>query len=205
MNHRARSSHSRLRRARVLCGLALAMGLIGGCGLPTDDDVRVVDADRVPFGLLDAAPASPTSLTPGPLSDSFSAYFIRAGQLVAVAVEREPPIVPDVAVAELIAGPEAEAAARGLRTALVGERLIRSVTVSGGTAVVDLGEDFGALASREQLLGLGQLVMTLTTLRGVGSVDVRVLGKPAEIRVGDGSLEPGPVTRDDYRTLLAPA
>jgi hypothetical protein len=44
--------------------------------------------------------------------------------------------------------------------------------------------------------------MTLTTLRGVGSVDVRVLGKPAEVRVGDGSLKPGPVTREDYRSML---
>jgi spore germination protein GerM len=186
----------------VICVLLVA----GGCGVRTESKARLVDSDKVPFGLLDSSPsAGPTTTPPpGPLTDTFSAYFVRAGLLVPVAVEHEVPILPETALRALVDGPDADGVKRGLRTALVGERVVRSITVGGGTALVDFGEDFSVLAPREQLLAVGQLVMTLTTLRGVGSVDVRVLGKAAEVRVGDGSLEPGPVTRDDYRTLLEP-
>jgi hypothetical protein len=206
MTRRSISRHARRPIVTPIAMLILGASAITGCGVPSDQGVRITDPSNVPFGLLETipSPTAPAESTPDRPMDSFGTYFVRNGQLSEVSSEASSPVSPDSAMKTLLAGPDANSVRLGLRTALVGDRLVRSSAVSGGTAVVDLGEDFSALAPREQLLGLGQIVLTLTTLRGIGSVDFSVLGKRAEVRVGDGSLTPGPVTRDDYLSLIQP-
>jgi hypothetical protein len=182
--------------------------VLSACGVPTDASVRITDPTDVPFGLLSTVPpadASTTTTSAGRPMDTFGAYFVRNGQLSSIPAELEAPVDAPAALRVLLAGPNAEFVRAGLRTALVGDRLIRSTSVTAGTALVDLGDDFSALAPREQLLGLGQIVLTLTTLRGIGTVDVLVQGKRTEVRVGDGSLRRGLVARDDYVSLLEPS
>jgi spore germination protein GerM len=103
---------------------------------------------------------------------------------------------------ELAAGPSAAEAARGLRSAIPDEQFLADVTLGGGTATVGLTDDFSSLGGQDQLLAIGQLVLSLTAQPGVGRVAFTLDGERVEVPRGDGSLTSGSVSRDAYADLV---
>lgn len=184
------------RRALLVAALAVA----AGCGVPTDDEAHLTDADNVPFGLLEAeredGAASPEGTTVAEV------YLYAEGERTLIPVARR---VEDQALAtvldEIERGPTDSESAAGLRSALTDSDVIIGTDVTGTTATVDLADSFSTISGSEQLVAIAQLVYTATATGEASQVVFTLEGRPVEIPHGDGSLTGGPVTRDDYREV----
>lgn len=178
---------------------------LGACGVPTDESASVIDDEKVPFRLLEPSTTTttlpPTTTIPVPERPAALCFAKRKRLTV---VRRDVPLDADAeaVVRLLLAGPTEAEAREGLRAPLTASDAVRSVTVSGGVARVDLGPGFETVTGPEQLLAFAQLVCTLTAQPGVGQVVFTLGGSPVEVPRGDGSLTADPVSRDDYATLI---
>ncbi len=207
------------RRYVAAASTFLAVLALSGCGLPTDDTYQPIDPGDLPFGLADTtttstttttiAPATTTTLLPttttAPTTEPVNVYFVAGNLLRPVVRQAKKPVTPLQALSLL----QAEPPGAGLRTSIPAGALV-AVTVAGGKATVDLAP--AALEQQqgqEQWFEFGQIVLTLTDLRGIGQVEFRVPGPdglPTLIQVPKGTGEFAPVvSRDDYLNLLAPA
>jgi spore germination protein GerM len=206
------------RRAVVLAGaLALVLGAgptLAACGVPSNDRARVVDPADVPEQLLGTsttlpttAPGDATPPSPPPASDPVQLFFVRDERLVPVTRRLPLPLAVDDALAALVAGPDAEAKADGLTSAL-GEGT-PTVTSQGadGVVVVELSRGTVEGGGQVQRLAIAQIVYTVTGLPGASSVRFTLDGDAVSVPRGDGTLAPRetPVDRADYAELLATA
>lgn len=184
------------RRTAVLLVL-VAVG--AGCGLSGSDTATGIPDANVPYGLLDPDAAAILTQPQGPRVEL---CLLRDDLLVPVERSVDPPAaLIDVAraLAELT---EAEAAAN-LRTSLVAPDEIVAVQRSAGVATVTLAEQASQRLTTDPLGTVAQLVCTLTRQPGVGLVRFTVGDVPIEVPRADGSLSSGPVSADDYASLLA--
>jgi len=118
-------------------------------------------------------------------------YFVLGQQLVPVQVVAR---TPRAAVAKLIAGPPA---GRGLRTFVPGATRVRRTSHPGSTVTVDLSAAFASGRTAWRNARLAQLVYTVSSVRGVRSVLVRIEGQepaPSAFPLYDLSV---PLTRRD--------
>ena len=194
---------------RLVAALALAAvaaGTAAGCGIPPEDGATLARAEDVPFDLLAEIPetTSSTIASPTGASTSRATIFLVQGERLAP-VERDVPAPPsgEGVIEALERGPTRSEAALGLRSALVGDDVMRSIGLSGGIANVDLGKGFTDIVGRDQIMALAQIVSTVTGLPGVGRVSFTLEGVPVGVPRGDGAVTTESVSRDDY-ALLAP-
>lgn len=185
-----------MRSARVLSLLA-GIAILTACGVPTHDSASKLQSKDVPFRLLDREAGSATADS----GQEVLVYFAKAGRLVASSRRLRPPVTVRSMVNALSRGPTRVEIAAGLRSALPDEETIRRVSLSGGTARVDLARPFTALSSGDQIIALGQLVYTLTGEPGIGLVHFTLLGSSTEVPRADGSLTAARVSRDDYLAI----
>jgi spore germination protein GerM len=182
--------------------LVLVLALLGvACAVPEQDHAQVPPDDSVPFGLLDDD--VPPLLPPvsGAENEATSLCFVDDDRLVSIDTALEPPVDLS-AVVDALAEPPGDPSSGSLRTA-VGGPLVRDIGLVAGVARVDLLPAITALGGDEQLLAIAQLVCTLTAQPGVGPVSFTIGGSPIDVPTGDGSLNSGPVSRDDYADLIA--
>jgi peptidoglycan hydrolase-like protein with peptidoglycan-binding domain len=136
---------------------------------------------RRTFALLLAGTA--LALLAGSASASkprLSVYFLRGEQVAPV--PRSGATVRD-AVRALLGGPTRAETARGFRTYVPRGIRIRSATVAGGIATVDLNERFAGGRDTGSLLArLAELVRTLTGVQGTKKVQLLLDGSPAVAR-----------------------
>jgi hypothetical protein len=185
------------------------VGLVAGaCGVPDHGRAQRLNAADVPFGLAEPAPTttsavlSPESgLLGGDLTESVTLYFAQDARFVAVDRTIGAPLTLNAVVDALTKGPLPEDDAEGTRS-VIGTGDVEQVTARGGVATVTLGSKFPELPPAEQRLGIAQLVLTLTARPGIGQVGFSLNGQPADVPRADGYLDRGPLSRDDYRTLL---
>jgi spore germination protein GerM len=103
--------------------------------------------------------------------------------------------------ADLLLGPTEQEQERGLRSAIPDPAVVNGVTLARGVASVDLTESFGEISPGDQLLAVGQFVLTLTDTRGVGSVQFLLDGEPIVVPVPTGEADEGPIFRDQFLEL----
>ena len=207
--------------------LVTAAGLLlAACGLPNDDQYTAIQPDDVPFGIADTTTTSTTTTTVPPATtttapeatttttttiptEPVSLFYILNGRLQAVQRPLPLPVTPQAALAALLRGPEEKDQPPGLRSA-VPSGSIGTVTVSAGVATVDVAPAFvqptagdGQLPvpNVDQPLAFGEIVLTLTSLPGIGQVRFTVAGQPQAALAADGSLVDGPVSADNYAGL----
>lgn len=194
-------------RLRAAAAWALAcVAAMAACGIPTDETATLAHPDEVPFDLLTPV-ASPntTATSPNTADTERATIFLVLGERLATVERRVPaPASPDVVLEALEKGPTTPEVQVGLRSALAGSSVIRSVGVTGGIATVDLGPSFTEIVgTRDQILALAQIVSTLTRLPGIGRVNFTLEGVPVGVPRGDGAVTTESVSIDDY-ALLAP-
>jgi hypothetical protein len=190
-------------RGAALAVLAL-LALAAGCGIRPDHGAVLAQPADVPFDLLDPSPpVTATTISSGPTAPTARAtIFLVQGERLAGATRDLPaPVSPSSILEALTAGPSDSEIALGLRTALLADNLIRSASVTGGVAAVDLGPAFTEIGGRDQIVALAQIVSTLTGLPGVGRVSFTLQGSPVGVPRGDGAITTDSVSRDDYATL----
>jgi spore germination protein GerM len=111
-----------------------------------------------------------------------------------------PPSVESV-TAELLAGPTDAEAERGLRSALPDPTVVVGTDLSRGVATVELTSTFSEISPQDQLLAVAQFVLTLTDLRGVGSVRFTLGDSPVAVPTPSGESSEEPVFREQFLEL----
>jgi len=174
----------------------LVVAVFAACG-GSDGDDGATTATRT---------TASTATTTETETTTLRMYFVR-GELVGVStreVERTTAIAA-AALRELLEGPNAEERAGGLGTAIPEGTQLRSVTISGGTATVDLSRAFEAGGgSTSTTLRVAQVVHTLTQFPTVARVAFRLDGESVESIGGEGVVVSPPVDRGDFESQ-APA
>lgn len=203
-----------MRRPRALVALA-ALSLTTACSIGGSNEVEEVDADLL-GGLNEPTVETstpdgtdpPSSSTPGSTTtvatETVQLYFIEGSQLLAVDVEVPIGTSLRSQLSLLEEGPPAEQADAGVRTALT-PGLISGVARwgTGGARVTFDSGLFDSVDDADQLLMVGQIVLTLTDQAGVDKVNFTVDGEPVRVFRGDNTLsEPGQaVGSNDYELL----
>jgi hypothetical protein len=191
-------------RAALLASMVLA-SVLAGCGVPTDDEPQAIDANDVPFQLLApaAAPTTTTVLAAGSAGVERVVVYLADtdGHLTAARREVERPVTPAKAVRALLQGPTPDEASK-LHTAITSETKLLDVDgPTDGLVTVDLSAHLLDITGRQQILALGQVVYTLTSLPDVTRVLFRFDGEAVEVPNGDGTLTAEPLGKLSYRTL----
>jgi spore germination protein GerM len=206
---------SRLRRdVRV----ALALGLVAllgaaGCGVDTDDEPRIIPQDE--SAADEPIENSPTTSTEDVLAPRpgrrAQVYFTQArdGETTLVRANRTvPPPVTEVGLlTALLNDPPGPAErADGLITSIpeTTELAAPPERQDGGVLNIRLNESIFEVEGDALRLAFGQLVCTATSLDTVRRVTFEVDGVPSPAVDGEGRETNGPVSCDEYETLLAP-
>jgi hypothetical protein len=177
--------------------LAAVLVLLAGCGIPADRHPVAV-----PGGVVRPA-LGPTATTPTPETRA-TVFFVQAEQLVPVARSTTRPDLQAV-LDVLFIGPTETELAAGLRTAISNQTTVRSVRTYASTVVIDLTTTFVEVGGPEQILALGQIVLTATATPGVTDVRFQLEGQPVEVPRADGTLSSGPLSANDYESLREPS
>lgn len=203
---------------RRIAVLALALAAVVGCGVPVQNTAQPIPADAIPAPLPLPTPSpSPTpeetvEPSPQPTTEIARLWFVREDGLVAVEVPLAIPVTAQAVVADLAAGPSVEEIIDGIRTVardpITGQSLVAVVgdpaaDVTGRViATVALAPAFAALPPTEQVLLLGQVVLSLTSqdIDGVTFVDDN--GSPVAVPLPDGRLLDVPAIARDYASLI---
>lgn len=196
-------------RVRHVALVAVVVIALAGCGVRLDAAPQSIPAGAIPSASASATEAPSPSANP---ARAVRVWFAREDGLVPVVTDlrREPAVPPADVVAALAAGPSPEQAEEGLRTLVVDPLTdvpLVSVPTEGpvtdaGSVVVTLAPAAGALPPGEQVLLLGQIVLSLTGA-GYSSVTfVDEAGAPAAVPLPGGRLLDRPAVARDYAGLI---
>lgn len=195
-----------MRRRAVGVLVVIALGL-AGCGVSTESKPRALPPEAA------GVRTTQTPAETGSDATRFTAlWFVADGDLIPVDRQIESAVTAQDKIVSLEVGPTQEELDAGMRTAvasvvpdvpLVVTADAAGVAVEAGPGQISvvLSDEFASLPSGEQLLALGQVVLTLTggTSQSVLFVDNN--GNAVGVPLPDGRLVNRPVTARDYRTM----
>ncbi|WP_019872431.1 GerMN domain-containing protein [Salinispora oceanensis] len=175
--------------------VAALLVLLAGCGVPTDDGPRAVEAPYGPFPTPGTAVSDPA----GRFTEAL--YFVRDDRLVLV--RRRLDLLPTVNqhLQHLLAGPNEAERAEGLATALFGAVTVAGIRITGTRAEVHVPPVADGAGRSDEVFAFGQIVCTLTARPEVDAVSFLRDGEPLGVPRADGSLSEGPLTAADYAEL----
>lgn len=186
------------RRIAVAALIVSSIALLQGCGFPVDHSARQVPEEAVPEALRTPG-TNDTILTA--TNESAAIWFVRDDVLDKVLHRVEAPVEAASVIADLLLGPTDDEQGRSFRSAIPDPAVVVDATVTAGQATVELTPEFAEIPVADQVLAVGQLVLTLTDLRGVGSVRFVVDDAQIAVPLPTGEASDQPVSRDDYITL----
>ncbi|MEP7046145.1 MAG: GerMN domain-containing protein [Ilumatobacteraceae bacterium] len=209
---------------RLVMIVAVLTAALVACGIPNNGQVATIqDKDLRQLG--DTIPPTSTSTTPPttlePTTttlninttttiaiDEVTVYLISGGQLAGYPRLVAKPATISVVLAKLQEGPPAGDVGRGIRSAVptAQEATISANDGQGsGVATVELPVGFfEQIPQEDQLLAIGQIVLTVTEIGGIGQVLFTQNGSPLAVPRRSGGLTDGtePLARRDYEELL---
>ena len=135
-------------------------------------------------------------------------FFVRDEGLAAVDTELLPPVVAESVVNALVTGPPADSGLRSVAVdpltgmSLIAISLDRAPTTAGAEVTVVLASQFSALPPNEQVLLLGQVVLSLSSAGWSSVAFVDSAGALVAVPAPDGRLLVRPVVAGDYASLI---
>jgi len=191
-------------RARPALGLAAALvACLCSCGVPLTDQAQSVPGYQ--------PPTSPTSAQPSDSAGAMEAlWYVEGDRLRRLETAASGTASAARAVALLASPPQQP----GLRT-LVGDPqggtpLATVVddaspgSVGPTPVIIRLSDTFSKLAPTDQVLLIGQVVLTVTETSPASVEFVDVNNAPVTVPLPDGRLQDAPVGRADYLVLAKP-
>ncbi len=195
------------RTPRALSALLLTLLLaMAGCGGPAATETPA--SPSTPAPAASATPGAETP-TPGPSASPsatpaetmvIDAWFVKDEKLAVVHREVTQTVaVLRAAIEELLRGITFTDASYGLSTAIPDGTELRSVSLDGDTATIDLSSTFeSGGGSLSMVARMAQLVFTATQFPNVERVELWLDGEPVEWIGGEGLVVVPPQTRRDY-------
>lgn len=201
----------------------MLVAALSACGIPLQGAPQSIPADAIPapLALPTAEPienatsdeaATPVPTPQEPLVEDIRLWFVREDGLVGVEAVLPAPTSPEAILQSLAVGPTPLESSTGLRTVsrdpLTGLSLV-NVAVPAiadefepGVISVALESAFAALPPNEQVLLLGQVVLSLTGSGWEGVRFVDETGSPAAVPLPDGRLLDTPASAGAYASLI---
>lgn len=187
----------------VLVALAAAGLALSACGIPTQPTASPISAAQ----LRSTLPANSQASSPcSPACGNVTVFFVAPGGHVRPE-SRVVPLPPKVrtVVNALLAGPtESERVKTGISTALASGIRLRSAeeTAKKKTVALTFNADFGTLSGTKWVLGVAQVVYTVSSITpGVGVI-FEIAGAQTEVPLETGALSTKPVHESEYASLL---
>lgn len=163
------------------------MVLFAGCGFSPDAEPRPIEIAEVPV--------ETTAVLSSESGELVEMWFVDGVALVPLQVAV--PAASVTTVTEVLVGGR-PVEFSPLRSAIPPATEVRGVTVDEGVVIVDLSQAFTLIGGDEEILAVGQVVLTLTSLDGVSGVLLSIEGNPVAAPVGEGALVSRPLTADDF-------
>ncbi len=177
-------------------------GSVVGCSLSGEsEDRRLGESDYVIFESTSSTTTTTTIAPPLPI-DGAIIYMIRNKGLVARV--RFVVLGSDLStVLGLLTQPAPPSeVALGISSRLSNRSdILVSATVTDGKAILDLGTDFQDIPGDDQILILGQLVLTSFAYAQIISVEFTQSGNPLSVFGPNGQAINRPVVRSDFSVL----
>ncbi|HEY0518155.1 MAG TPA: GerMN domain-containing protein [Ilumatobacteraceae bacterium] len=210
-----------VKRLFAICVLMVAV--LVACGIPDNGQVSSIqEKDLRQLG--DTIPPTTTSTTPATTieptttttaldtattiaTDDVTLYFISGGQLKGYPRPLAKPVTTNQVLQALQEGPPAGGLGVGIRSAVPSKEqaLITSREDDSGIATIDLPPGFfEQTPPDDQLLAIGQIVLTVTEVGGIGQVLFVQSGQPLGVPRRSGGISNGtePLARRDYVELV---
>ncbi|MHB1322928.1 MAG: Gmad2 immunoglobulin-like domain-containing protein [Coriobacteriia bacterium] len=173
------------------------------------------DPERPGPGLPDFATETPSATRsvdpgPGPLEPTQTMpvrVYLSRGEYLGVASRSVPATASaaESAMAQLLLGPTAAEDGWGLATLIPAGTRLLELSVSQGTARVDLSSEFvTGGGTHDAMLRLAQVVHTLTQFPAIERVLLLVEGDVVDVYSGEGIILDGARTRADFESVLPP-
>ncbi|WP_329001019.1 GerMN domain-containing protein [Kribbella sp. NBC_00709] len=184
--------------------VALAVILLAGCGIPVQRQPAPIDPAAVPSRLQGTgSPTSgPASATPG--KPAIQVVFARKDRLVTFVRDAPSPAPTDrlqTVISALLAGPSTTEQADGVTSALPPELTLTVAGVQGKRVDLELSGETDGRSATENVLAVGQIVLSVTALSTIDEVTFSRNGQPVEALLADGALTTEPLTAADYAAL----
>ncbi len=179
----------------------MLIGLAGACGVRSEPEPRTLSADRIPYGLLEEAPATTARPSaPSVPSAAVNVYFVRGGRMAVAVRQVNAPASVAKALTALLFGPLEDEATTGVRSAIDPTAAVQARAMDPATYLVDLSPEFAQGLASQQVLGLAQIVYTATDIPGVTGVRFTLDGVPIQVPTAAGSSG-DPVGREAFAEL----
>lgn len=196
------------RRVLAVAWCAVVLGTGTACGVPHDDEPRVVPVGEVPYGLLQET-LEPTveAQVIGPEVIRPQVYFVDADdRLVGVHLPVDAAgadVVGSAVLEALVDGPTADQRGRGLSSSLGPGVRLDLIEVEDALARVEVSADVREPAAERLPFIAAEIVLSLTSVDGIEAVVLERDGTAVPAPLPGGGLRDGPVTMSDYDSLLA--
>jgi germination protein M len=151
------------------------------------------------------APATTVAPPPKPVAKTTVRVYLVRGEYLGVGMGRTAPVTSPAktAVAALLKGPNVSEKAMGLRSEIPRGTRLLGLSISNGTATVDLSRQFeSGGGTLSMTLRIAQVVNTVTQFKGVDTVAFKIGGKKVESIGGEGIMVSPPVDRADFESAL---
>jgi len=181
-------------RARIQT-LALLTILTVACGIPIDAEPEILTIEiEDPPDIVEPTPEDLASV---------SLYLVREDELVLVTRNLPAPTDLSDVVESLLDGVTDPEARADLRTSIPAGTEVIGMEISGEVLTLDLDREFTAVGGEQEILAIAQIVLTATSVEGVGMVAFEIEGVPTAVPVASGALSETAVSSDDYSDLIS--
>lgn len=199
------------RRITTVIGLGgMAVMMLAGCGVSSDSAPKRLDSSfdtairvAVSTTLPNIDPVVTTVPSVAPDLRPIVVYLAQGEGVVPRARSLPEPVSPRDVVELLAKGPTENEAAVEMRTLFTSDTQVVEVSdVVDGMVTVNLDPSVLELSGSDQLLLIGQVSLTLTSLTRVSSVQYVVASGPIPVVGPDGVSIDRPVVKSDFSALV---
>lgn len=187
--------------ALMVAAIVAGTVVLGACGVPLDRGDRPLTTDQFD-GIVPASTQPAGRVLPAAaLSIPFDVYWIEGKGVRASRRALGSADLPS-ALDALRTGPTPAEANDGLASSVSDPTMLLDASISAGTVTVTVSQGFVELPPSEQALAAAQVVFTLTGVPGAGLVSFVAGDRTVSVARTDGTRADGPVSRDDYASVL---
>lgn len=190
-----------MRRLGTLGGLVAGAVLLSGCSLvATTSSPQKVNRASVPFGLLDKT--IPGTNQGRVVFKTQPVYIVDvSGHLSASSrIVPSPPVLASV-LRQLILGPTQLESKLGYTSALPKNLVLLSASLKNGIGYVDLATSLSSMSRTQEVLAIGQLVLTAYDVGATHGLKISVAGQAQSSPLPDGHNHML-VQRSNFQSLL---